>query len=184
MHEISRLGTVRVDELHCSAKLMIRALARPRRLVHAPKSEAMKRSFRQVNVFSADPLGGNPLAVVHAADGLSEQRMAAFARWTHLSETTYLLDPTDDAADYRVRYSRRAGNCLLPGTRRSAPVTPGLLRVECRALKVVIQQCETGLVRIRRDGLRLEFAAPPLQRTSPLEPAWSVGYQGPEADVV
>ena len=53
----------------------------------------MKRSFRQVNVFSADPLGGNPLAVVHAADGLTEQRMAAFARWTNLSETTYLLEP-------------------------------------------------------------------------------------------
>src|SRR5690348_7822404 len=80
-----------------------RALGRRAGLVHTPKSEAMKRSLRQVNVFSSDPLLGNPLAVVHAADGLSEEQMSAFARWTHLSETTYLLTPTDAAADYRVR---------------------------------------------------------------------------------
>ena len=83
----------------------------------------MKRSFRQVNVFSADPLGGNPLAVVHAADGLTEQQMAAFARWTNLSESAYLLNPTDDAADYRVRISHPVESCPLPGTRRSGPVT-------------------------------------------------------------
>jgi PhzF family phenazine biosynthesis protein len=59
--------------------------------------------FSQVNVFSTDPLGGNPLAVVHAADGLSEERMAALARWTNLSETTFLLRPTDPGADYFVR---------------------------------------------------------------------------------
>src|SRR5438034_10776884 len=59
--------------------------------------------FTQVNVFSADPLGGNPLAVVHAADGLSEAQMAALARWTNLSETTFLLQPTNAGADYYVR---------------------------------------------------------------------------------
>ena len=56
--------------------------------------------FTQVNVFSADPLGGNPLAVVHAASGLTEAQMAALARWTNLSETTFLLPPTDARADY------------------------------------------------------------------------------------
>jgi len=55
----------------------------------------MRKPFTQVNVFSADPLGGNPLAVVHTAEGLSEAQMAALARWTNLSETTFLLPPTD-----------------------------------------------------------------------------------------
>src|SRR6266849_4372335 len=59
--------------------------------------------FTQVNVFSTDPLGGNPLAVVHAAEGLIEAQMAALARWTNLSETTFLLPPTDTDADYYVR---------------------------------------------------------------------------------
>jgi PhzF family phenazine biosynthesis protein len=66
-------------------------------------------SFAQVNVFSATPLGGNPLAVVHAAEELSEAAMAALARWTNLSETTFLLPPTDRAADYRVRIFTPSG---------------------------------------------------------------------------
>ena len=63
----------------------------------------MKRHFHQLDVFSAVPLKGNPLAVVHAAQGLDDATMAAFARWTNLSETTFLLPPTDPAADYRLR---------------------------------------------------------------------------------
>jgi PhzF family phenazine biosynthesis protein len=59
--------------------------------------------FSQVNVFSADLLGRNPLAVVHAAEGLGDAQMAALARWTNLSETTFLLPPGDVKADYRVR---------------------------------------------------------------------------------
>ena len=59
--------------------------------------------YDQVDVFTAVPYLGNALAVVHAADGLDDARMQAFARWTNLSETTFLLAPTDPAADYRVR---------------------------------------------------------------------------------
>src|SRR5690349_23322096 len=59
--------------------------------------------FSQVDVFTATPLAGNPVAVVHGADGLDDARMQAFARWTNLSETTFLLSPRDAAADYRVR---------------------------------------------------------------------------------
>jgi PhzF family phenazine biosynthesis protein len=132
----------------------------------------MKRSFRQVNVFSSDPLLGNPLAVVHAADGLSEEQMAAFARWTHLSETTYLLAPTDAAADYRVRIFTPGGELPFAGhpTLGSchAWIAAGGVPHDSR---VVVQQCEAGLVRVRRDSARLEFAAPPLRRTGPLEPA-------------
>ena len=63
----------------------------------------MKRRFHQVDVFSAVPLMGNPLAVVHAAQGIDDATMAAFARWTNLSETTFLLPPTEPGADYCVR---------------------------------------------------------------------------------
>ena len=93
----------------------------------------MKRPFRQVNVFSSDPLLGNPLAVVHAADGLSEEQMAGFARWTHLSETTFLLAPTDPDADYRVRIFTPAASCPSRDTRHSVPATRGSPREGHRA---------------------------------------------------
>lgn len=127
--------------------------------------------FAQVNVFSADPLGGNPLAVVHAAQGLSDARMAAFARWTHLSETTFLLPATDPDADYRVRIFTPVGELPFAGhptlgschawlAAGGKPRVPGLIS----------QQCGVGIVRIRAGGSRLEFAAPPLRRTGALEP--------------
>ena len=128
-----------------------------------------KRPFRQVNVFSADPLGGNPLAVVHSADGLSEAQMGALARWTNLSETTFLLPPTDPDADYYVRIFTPGGELPFAGhptlgschawlAAGGKPRKPGL----------VAQQC-VGLVRVRCDGPRLEFAAPPVRRSGPLE---------------
>jgi len=131
----------------------------------------MRKPFTQVNVFSADPLSGNPLAVVHAADGLSEAQMAALARWTNLSETTFLLPPTDPGADYRVRI-------FTPG--RELPFAGHPTLGSCHAwlaaggkprnAGLVIQQCGVGLVQVRCDGARLEFAAPPLRRTGTLEP--------------
>ncbi|HVU82810.1 MAG TPA: PhzF family phenazine biosynthesis protein [Rhodanobacteraceae bacterium] len=126
--------------------------------------------FAQVNVFSADPLGGNPLAVVHAAGELADARMAAFARWTNLSETTFLLPPTNPEADYLVRIFTPGGELPFAGhptlgschawlAAGGRPRTPGL----------VSQQCGVGIVKIRTDGLRLAFAAPPLRRTGALE---------------
>jgi PhzF family phenazine biosynthesis protein len=130
----------------------------------------MKRAFRQVNVFSADPLRGNPLAVVHAADGLSEQRMAELARWTNLSETTFLLSPTDAAADYRVRIFTPGGELPFAGHPTLGTCHAWLAAGGApRDPKVVVQQCGVGLVRVRRDGPRLEFAGPPLRRTGALE---------------
>jgi PhzF family phenazine biosynthesis protein len=130
----------------------------------------MRRPFRQVNVFSADPLGGNPLAVVHGAEGLSDAAMAALARWTNLSETTFLLPPVDAQADYRVRIFTPGGELPFAGHPTlgtchawlAAGGTP-------RDADMVIQECGVGLVRVRRDGPRLAFAAPPLRRTGPLE---------------
>ena len=127
--------------------------------------------FSQVNVFSKDPLSGNPLAVVHAAAGLSEARMAALARWTNLSETTFLLPPTDPGADYWVRIFTPGGELPFAGhpTLGSCHAWLGA-GGRPRKPGVVVQQCGAGLVRVRCDGPRLEFAAPPLRRTGPLEP--------------
>jgi PhzF family phenazine biosynthesis protein len=63
----------------------------------------MRRSFRQVDVFTAIPYAGNPVAVVLEADGLADDEMQRLASWTNLSETTFVLPPSGDAADYRVR---------------------------------------------------------------------------------
>jgi len=74
-----------------------------------------QRRFQQIDVFASGPLNGNPLAVVHDAQGLSEAQMAAFARWTNLSETTFLLPPADAGADYRVRIFTPGGELPFAG---------------------------------------------------------------------
>ena len=74
-----------------------------------------ERRFHQLDVFSRQPLKGNPLAVVHAAQGLDDATLAAFARWTNLSETTFLLPPADPAADYRVRIFTPGGELPFAG---------------------------------------------------------------------
>lgn len=126
------------------------------------------RSFRQVDVFSAEPFLGNPVAVVHDADGLSEEQMAAFARWTNLSETTFLMAPTKDGADYRLRIWTPGGELPFAGhpTLGSAHAW---LEAGGRAVSddVVVQECGAGLVTVRR-GDRLAFAGPPLLRSGPL----------------
>jgi PhzF family phenazine biosynthesis protein len=80
-----------------------------------PTGRKMRKPFTLVNVFSADPLGGNPLAVVQTAEGLSEAQMAALARWTNLSETTFLLPPMDLGADYYVRIFTPVGELPFAG---------------------------------------------------------------------
>jgi len=130
----------------------------------------MVRPFVEVNVFSAEPLGGNPLAVVHDAKGLSEAQMAALARWTNLSETTFLLPPTDPGADYYVRIFTPAAELPFAGHPTLGTCHAWLASGgKPRKRGVVMQQCGVGLVRVRCDGPRLEFAAPRLRRTGPLE---------------
>lgn len=127
--------------------------------------------FSQVNVFSKDPLAGNPLAVVHAAAGLGEKRMAALARWTNLSETTFLLPPSDPGADYRVRIFTPSGELPFAGHPTLGSCHAWLAAGgKPKKAGVVVQECGVGLVRVRCDGPRLEFAAPPLRRTGLLEP--------------
>jgi PhzF family phenazine biosynthesis protein len=138
----------------------------------------MKRRFHQVDVFSRQALKGNPLAVVHAADGLSDDTMAAFARWTNLSETTFLQAPTDAGADYRVRIFTPFGELPFAGHPTLGSCWAWLAAGgRPRQAGRVMQQCGVGLVTIRRDGARLAFAAPPLRRTGPLESDLLAGIQ-------
>ena len=128
-----------------------------------------QRLFHQLDVFSAVPLLGNPLAVVHAAQGLSDATMAAFARWTNLSETTFLLPPQDPAADYRVRIFTPGGELPFAGHPTLGSCWAWLAAGgQPRQASLVVQECGVGLVRVRRSGpagQRLAFAAPPLRRS-------------------
>lgn len=130
----------------------------------------MTRAFRQVDVFTGTPYLGNPLAVVHDADGLTDEQMQRFSSWTNLSETTFLLAPSDEHADYRVRIFNLArelpfaghptlGSCHAWLEAGGRPQQPG----------VIVQECGAGLVtiRVREDGSA--FAAPPLLRSGPVE---------------
>ena len=127
------------------------------------------RRFAQVDVFTAAPLKGNALAVVIDGAGLSEADMAAFARWTNLSETTFLLPPTDPAADYRVRIFTPGGELPFAGHPTLGSAHAFLASGgDTKKPGEVVQQCAIGLVRVKRDGSRLAFAAPPLKRSGPV----------------
>lgn len=132
-------------------------------------------AFRQVDVFSAEPLLGNPVAVVHDADGLTDAQMAAFARWTNLSETTFLLTPTDERADYRLRIFTPATELPFAGhpTLGSAHAWLEAGGVPQQAGGVV-QECAAGLITLAQQGETLAFAAPPLRRSGPAD-ATTVG---------
>ena len=127
-----------------------------------------QRPFRQVDVFTAEPYLGNPVAVVQDGSGLTDAQMQSFARWTNLSETTFLLPPTDPQADYRVRIFTPGGELQFAGH-----PTLGSCHAWLEAggqphdAQYVVQECGVGLVRLRRTGGQLAFAAPPLKRSAP-----------------
>jgi PhzF family phenazine biosynthesis protein len=130
----------------------------------------VSRPISFVDVFTTMPYRGNPVAVVHDADGLTTEQMREVARWTNLSETTFLLPPGDPGADYRVRIFTPAAELPFAGhptlgtchTWLAAGGTPA-------AGDTVVQECGAGLVRIRRTGNGLAFAAPPLVRSGPVD---------------
>lgn len=125
--------------------------------------------FRQVDVFSSEPWLGNPLAVVHDADGLTDAQMADFARWTNLSETTFLTAPTDPRADYRVRIWTIGGELPFAGHPTIGSAHAWLEAGGVPRGEAVIQECGAGLVTVRRTP-RLGFASPPLTRSGDVAP--------------
>jgi PhzF family phenazine biosynthesis protein len=124
--------------------------------------------FSQVDVFSSEPLLGNPVAVVHDADDVTDEQMAAFARWTNLSETTFLLTPTQPGADYRLRIWTPGGELPFAGHPTLGSAHAWLEAGGVPAADDVVQECGAGLVRVRRSE-RLAFAAPPLIRSGPVD---------------
>jgi PhzF family phenazine biosynthesis protein len=128
------------------------------------------RKFRQVDVFTEAPYLGNPVAVVHGADGLSGEQMQLFARWTNLSETAFVLAPRASGADYWVRIFTPTGELPFAGhptlgtchawlEAGGRPARPG----------TVVQECGAGLITVRQTETGLAFAAPPLVRSGPVE---------------
>ena len=126
--------------------------------------------FTQVDVFAPAAFVGNPLAVVHAADDVSDEDMARFANWTNLSETTFLLAPTVEGADYRVRIFTTTDELPFAGHPTLGSAYAWLAAGgQPKDPDVVVQECGAGLVRVRRDGPRLAFAATPLSRSGPVD---------------
>jgi PhzF family phenazine biosynthesis protein len=130
----------------------------------------MTRPFTQVDVFTTRAYRGNPLAVVLDGTGLATGQMQRFTHWMNLSETTFVLPPTDPAADYRVRIFTPSGELPFAGhptlgschawlAAGGTPRQPGL----------VVQECAAGLIPVRQSAAGLAFAAPPVRRDGPLE---------------
>jgi PhzF family phenazine biosynthesis protein len=128
------------------------------------------RQFRQVDVFGSAAYRGNPVAVVLDGTGLSSQEMQRFAHWMNLSETTFVLPPDADGADYQVRIFTPVAELPFAGH-----PTLGTCHAWLEAGGVphqpeaVVQQCEAGLVTLRKTPEGLAFAAPPLLRDGPVE---------------
>ncbi len=126
-----------------------------------------ERAFQQVDVFTATPYLGNPVAVVLQGDGLDDATMQRFAQWTNLSETTFMLAPTDPQADYRLRIFTPGGELQFAGHPTLGSCHAWLAAGgKPKSEAHVVQQCGVGLVRIQRDGALLAFGAPPLKRSA------------------
>jgi len=130
----------------------------------------MERGYQEVDVFTTTPYRGNPVAVVLDAEGLDTDEMHRFAHWTNLSETTFVLPPTDSEADYQVRIFTPVAELPFAGH-----PTLGTCHAWLDAGRAprndgrIVQQCAAGLVPVRRTADGLAFAAPPLVRSGPVD---------------
>jgi len=137
------------------------------------------RRFRVVDVFTTAPYAGNPVAVVLDGDGLTTEVMERFTRWTNLSETTFVLAPTQPEADYRVRIFTSASPTAARGAQGAelpfaGHPTLGTCHAWLEASGMpnrhdIIQECGAGVVPVRRGPAGLAFAAPPLMRSGPVD---------------
>lgn len=126
----------------------------------------MRRQYKVVDVFSHQALRGNPCAVILDADGLTTEDMQRIAAWTNLSETTFLLPPTNPAATYTLRiFTPRselpfAGHPTLGSA--FAAVEAGKAVPKGGAL---VQECKVGLVNVRVDGAKITLELPTAKLT-------------------
>jgi PhzF family phenazine biosynthesis protein len=132
----------------------------------------VRRPYRLIDVFTDTPYRGNPVAVVLDGRDLTTEDMQRVANWMNLSETTFVLPPDGDGADYRVRIFTPvtelpfAGHPTL-GTCHAWLEASGTPRQD----DVIVQQCPAGLISVRASSGHLAFAAPPLVRSGPADEA-------------
>ncbi len=137
------------------------------------------RRMHIVDVFSAEPFLGNPVAVVIDGDGLESEQMQRLAHWMNLSETTFLQRPREPAADYRARIFTPVEELPFAGHPTLGSAHCWLQVVATRpAPETVTQECESGLIALRRTPDGLAFAAPALIRSGPVEEALLVHIAG------
>lgn len=137
-------------------------------MTDARLAPSRSRAFMQVDVFTDEPYGGNPVGVVLEGDGLTERQMQRITSWANLSETTFVLPPSDESADYQVRIFSPMGELPFAGhpTLGTAHAWLGYSGSDKATLT---QQCAAGLVTVRRTSHGLSFAAPPVVRSGPVE---------------
>jgi PhzF family phenazine biosynthesis protein len=134
----------------------------------------MEYPFQMIDVFGSGAFTGNPVAVVHDAEGLSTNEMMEITRWLNLSETTFLFAPTTDEADYRVRIFTLRGELPFAGHPTLGTCHAWMSAGGQPSEGTVTQECGIGLVPLRtRD--RLSFAAPPLIRSGPVDEGFLEG---------
>lgn len=140
----------------------------------ALQSTVRERPFVKVDVFTSTAYLGNALAVVLDGAGLSDAQMQQFAHWINLSETTFVMPPSAEGAakgaDYRVRIFTPQGELPFAGHPTLGSCHAWLeqhVHSAAATKEFIVQECKSGLIRIRREGARLAFAAPPLQRSNP-----------------
>jgi PhzF family phenazine biosynthesis protein len=130
----------------------------------------LARPFRQVDVFTTTPYRGNPVAVVLDGSDLTTEQMQRVAHWTNLSETTFVLPPTDPGADYRVRIFTAVAELPFAGHPTLGTCHAWLENGGSpKNAESVVQECQAGLVPVRRSADGLAFAAPPLLRSGPVD---------------
>jgi PhzF family phenazine biosynthesis protein len=131
---------------------------------------AVPRAFSQVDVFTTTPYRGNPVAVVLDGEGLTTDQLQRFAHWTNLSETTFVLPPSDPGADYQIRIFTPVAELPFAGHPTLGTCHAWLSASGApKQGDVVVQECAAGLVPVRRTADGLAFAAPPLLRSGPVE---------------
>ncbi|NOX69397.1 MAG: PhzF family phenazine biosynthesis protein, partial [Gammaproteobacteria bacterium] len=130
----------------------------------------MSSPFQFIDVFSEQSFAGNPLPVFLDADGMSTEDMQKITRWMNLSETVFLLPPTDPKADYRVRIFTLAHELPFAGHPTLGSCHAWLSAGgKPKNDTEIVQECGIGLVTVRRTENRLAFAAPDLIRAGPVD---------------
>lgn len=124
----------------------------------------MQRRFKQVDVFTAVPFKGNPVAVILDGDGLTTEQMQAIARWTNLSETTFVCKPSHPEADYLLRIFGPQTELPFAGHPTIGSAHAWLSSGGApRKAGELVQECGVGLVRLKTDSSGIRLALPKAQ---------------------